>query len=340
MPRPEIFLFGESRLDGSVAACTRDESLESATASTLNAILEEGPVVALVAGRLVDEDALSEIVAQGEKLSRTVELAPIGPGRDFDFLCSHLPVSLASLAMAFESRCAVLLDSARVREAGGFRDVDSTVRELIVRLSLSDSSSSALHERLGCVSSELDALPPIEADLPLVSPQWPPRSHGWLASVLSSLQLHEVLPGVLSSVEATALHAGLWQINDWLDESHNCSQSIEGDGEGNGDYWHAIMHRREPDPSNAKYWFRRVGHHACFESLARVADVALDESGSPKADSWKKRLGASGNWDSSAFVDFCQTSGREGDPALAQAARRIQWVEMLLLLVHTARAAT
>ena len=149
-----------------------------------------------------------------------------------------------------------------------------------------------------------------------------------------------MLPGVVSSVETTALHAGLWQINDWLDESHNCSQSIEGDGEGNGDYWHAIMHRREPDLSNAKYWFRRVGHHACFESLARVAAVALDESGSPKADSWKKRLGVSGNWDSSAFVDFCHATDRDGDPALARAARRIQWAEMLLLLVHTARAAT
>jgi len=132
----------------------------------------------------------------------------------------------------------------------------------------------------------------------------------------------------------------LWQTNDWLDESHQCSQSIEGDGEGNGDYWHAIMHRREPDPSNSKYWFRRVGHHTCFESLSEVAATALEESGSSEAASWRNRLGAPGNWDPFAFVDLCQTTSRGRDPDLAQAARRIQWVEMLLLLVHTAEAAT
>ena len=38
--------------------------------------------------------------------------------------------------------------------------------------------------------------------------------------------------------------------------------------------------------------------------------------------------------------ELCQTTSRGRDPDLAQAARRIQWVEMLLLLVHTAEAAT
>jgi hypothetical protein len=345
MPRPEVFVFGESHSPTHVLPRGLDEPLAAVSAATLNGILEESPHVIFVeAGLLRDAAAHTDLMERGEEFSETVGLAPVGPGRDFEFLFSCLPVALASLAMAPESRCAVLLNSARVREAGGFRDVDSPVRELVVRLSSSDSSSVALLERpvpvAVRVSSELDPLPPIDANLPLVAPQWPPSSHRWLASALSSLQIQAALPGVASIIEATALHAGLWQTNDWLDESHNCSQSIEGEGEGNGDYWHAIMHRREPDPSNSKYWFRRVGHHACFEPLGKVAAVALDESGSLDAASWKKRLGAPGGWDSSAFVDLSQATDRGGDASLAQAARRIQWAEMLILLAHTARSAT
>ena len=57
---------------------------------------------------------------------------------------------------------------------------------------------------------------------------------------------------------ARACLAALWLYHDFLDESHRISQSVHG---REGSYWHGIMHRREGDYANAKYWFRRVGAH-------------------------------------------------------------------------------
>src|SRR6516162_5234245 len=54
---------------------------------------------------------------------------------------------------------------------------------------------------------------------------------------------------------AAACLAGLWLFHDFLDESHKISQDIDT---VEGSYWHGILHRREPDYSNAAYWFRRV----------------------------------------------------------------------------------
>lgn len=59
--------------------------------------------------------------------------------------------------------------------------------------------------------------------------------------------------------------AGLWLLAGDLNASHGLS---EQGGSAEADFWHAIMHRREGDFSNAKYWFRRVGRHAVLRELA------------------------------------------------------------------------
>lgn len=48
---------------------------------------------------------------------------------------------------------------------------------------------------------------------------------------------------------ANACRAGLWLYHNFLDESHAISQELDTP---TGGYWHAILHRREPDFDNPK----------------------------------------------------------------------------------------
>ena len=138
-----------------------------------------------------------------------------------------------------------------------------------------------------------------------------------------------------SGPDATALRAGLLQFWDDLHKSHEQSQSIEGEGlNGAGDYWHAIMHRREPDYGNSKYWFRNVGEHPIFPELAEQAASVLSQPTIPEVGSWLKRLTGRG-WDPMAFVDLCQHVARQEDSPLGIAARTIQLIEMILLMEST-----
>src|SRR5690348_9587161 len=66
-----------------------------------------------------------------------------------------------------------------------------------------------------------------------------------------------VAPRALGSDDfARGCIAGLWLRHGFLDESHTISQSLDN---SSGSYWHGLMHRREGDFDNTKYWFRRVG---------------------------------------------------------------------------------
>lgn len=70
---------------------------------------------------------------------------------------------------------------------------------------------------------------------------------------------------IKSEVDARAVLAGLWLWHDWLDESHKISQGIDST---TGSYWHAVMHRREGDFANSKYWYDRAIGHPVFGQLA------------------------------------------------------------------------
>lgn len=103
--------------------------------------------------------------------------------------------------------------------------------------------------------------------------------------------------------------AGLWLLAGELDRSHSLSQKIETI---DGSYWHGIMHRREGDYFNAKYWMRRTSGHPVTEELQRRAPEYRDAV---------------------SFVDYVEKAITR-DHSLRAAAERVQWLEWQLLFAH------
>jgi len=85
------------------------------------------------------------------------------------------------------------------------------------------------------------------------------------------------------------LIAGLWLSVDLLDYSHRISQSMD---EPTGAYWHGIMHRREGDFSNAKYWFHQASGHPAIGAVQSQAP-SYDPAGFVASSTW--RIGRGGD---------------------------------------------
>ena len=321
MPDYEMHLFGNHNELG--ATTHRESTFETSSARLL---ASSKPLV--LADQALPTEVVPQAMSEFEASSAKLAIIPTSP--DLNFVWSQLPSSIASLAMPLAGRCAVAIKPS-VDLQTELRDVPQPIWDLVIRLATTEVNSVT---QLGADSISRNLAQTKFAELPQLAPKRPSPNSSWLADHLARLRLIDLLPRGAAETEVTALHAGLWQLHDFLDESHSHSQSIEGQGQGDGDYWHAIMHRREPDYSNAKYWFRRVGSHPCFKSLTQVADRILQASPSIAAHSWKAQLGASSGWYPIAFIDLCESLARGGNPEFVSVAERIQWAEMLILLVH------
>ena len=174
-----------------------------------------------------------------------------------------------------------------------------------------------------------DPLPPLAP-----SEEWDSQ----LSNRISDLSLEMLFDGqsIEDSTMGSAVQSGLLIWNDALDASHTISQDIESK---TGSYWHGIMHRREPDYSNAKYWFGRVGVHPIFPALRERA-LGLLQSGSTESESladYAQAIGETEDWDAFRFVDWCQAA--DGDRSTPEAVKTflqtVQVEEIKLLLSYS-----
>ena len=104
--------------------------------------------------------------------------------------------------------------------------------------------------------------------------------------------------------------SGLWLLAGDLDRSHDISQENHSP---EGSFWHGIMHRREGDFGNAKYWFRQVGDHPLFEKLNELTDGVY-------ADPYD-------------FVDACSRAVQAGGKTEEQ-CMLAQWIEWQALMAY------
>lgn len=138
---------------------------------------------------------------------------------------------------------------------------------------------------------------------------------------LRELKVENLGQPVVDVNAAKALQAGLWLLHDFFEPSHQISQELATPA---GSYWHAILHRREPDAGNSKYWFHRVGRSPVFERLQMATQ---ERYGSQIPATAPRYLREGATWDPFAFVDWVERCRGRGntDEGLARRIQRLEW---------------
>ena len=158
-------------------------------------------------------------------------------------------------------------------------------------------------------------------DTPTLASLGPERRPGAL-NLDQCLALFDTLD--LAHHQQPLIHSALLLWHDHLDASHDLSQNINSN---DGSFLHGIMHRREPDYSNAKYWLTRAGQHEAFDSINTRAAPALKDTSLTHL--------ATEKWDAFASVDAVS----EASPSTTeyQVLQELQRIELEVLLERFCR---
>jgi hypothetical protein len=112
----------------------------------------------------------------------------------------------------------------------------------------------------------------------------------------------------------------LW--HDHWDAAHAIAQSDEG--EPDHDFLHAMIHRREGDFGNARFWLRETETHPCHDVIASRAESFLT------SDSLRSAFTIDGRWNARAYLDAVrkQSKGNQ-DSSQEILLRNLQGAEMI-----------
>jgi hypothetical protein len=156
--------------------------------------------------------------------------------------------------------------------------------------------------------------------------------------LLENVPAERLLQGVVHSApDASAVLAGLWLWHDGLEECHQLVQKAPArqDVAATYNFWHAIMHRREGDFSNSKYWYHQAGDHPILPAIGQHVGDLVNHL---PADKSLLRL-LRGGWNPDAWVDLVE----EVDSAVNDPRRgllvNIQQIEWRMLFEHCVRQA-
>jgi hypothetical protein len=117
------------------------------------------------------------------------------------------------------------------------------------------------------------------------------------------------------------VRGALFYLFDALPEAHTIFQDAKGDL---GSYWHGMMHRREADFDNARYWFRRAGALPVFAEIHRAAA------------NHSELMARQTSWDPYVFTGQCEQA-RFGECGSLQELAALQRIEFDALLDYSWR---
>jgi hypothetical protein len=111
-----------------------------------------------------------------------------------------------------------------------------------------------------------------------------------------------------------------------LDDLAGCHEFFQNTASDLVGYWHGMMHRREADFDNARYWFRRAGALPFFDTLySGGAEISTGMA--------KQRL-----WDPYLFTSECEQH-RFGADSEEESLSRLQREEFDVVFDYTWRQA-
>jgi hypothetical protein len=135
------------------------------------------------------------------------------------------------------------------------------------------------------------------------------------------------------------MKASLFLLFDCFEQSHQIAQEQEGFF---GNWLHAMVHRREPDAENSKYWYQRVRPpEGVFPEIGKRVLSLMEENRVGELAKLRKGIEASKQWEPKIFVDLTTQFGQGTplDPPVRQLAevQRTEWQVLWEQLLWTAQ---